>query len=249
MGLSVVAVFLLGLLLGSFLNVCIYRLPRGMSIVRPGSACPACGHALTAADLVPVFSYLWLRGRCRYCGARISPRYPLVEVATAILAATAFSAAPHPWAAAVFALLVVLVTFIDLEHQLILNVTVIAGLVAAFALSVAGLSVSLAWALAGAALAGGLMLVIALVSRGGMGGGDVKFACVIGAFLGPGYSLLGLFLGFLAGALVGLALMASGRKGRRDAIPFGPFLAAGAFAAAVWGPVLVDAYAVFILGR
>lgn len=238
---AVVAAF--GAILGSFANVVIHRLPLEVSIVYPGSRCPHCQTPIRAVDNVPVLSYLLLRGRCRSCGGRISARYPLVELLMAILAVAVWSAftGPLPRLAGLgFAFLMVVITFIDLDHQLILNRITYPGIAAGLLLSaIQGRAVP---ALLAAAGAGALIAAIVLLSRGGMGGGDIKLAALIGAFLGwPGVAVA-LFLGFMAGGVVGIGLLVLRLRGRKDAIPFGPALAAGALAALFWGEAIAAWY-------
>ncbi|MDI6772191.1 MAG: prepilin peptidase, partial [bacterium] len=234
---AVVAAF--GAILGSFANVVIHRLPLEVSIVYPGSRCPHCQAPIRAKDNVPVLSYLLLRGRCRSCGGGISARYPLVELLMAILAVAVWSAftGPLPRLAGLgFAFLMVVITFIDLDHQLILDRLTYPGIAAGLLLSaIQGRGVVALLATAGA---GALIAAIVILSRGGMGVGDIKLAALIGAFLGwPGVAVA-LFLGFMAGGVVGIGLLALRLRGRKDAIPFGPWLAGGALAALFWGEAI-----------
>jgi leader peptidase (prepilin peptidase)/N-methyltransferase len=235
--------FILGAVLGSFANVLIYRLPRDESIVWPGSRCPHCGAPIRALDNIPILSFLLLRGRCRACGGRISPRYPFVEVLTAVLVAAAWGVADTPLARAtgtIFVFLLVVITFIDLDHQLILDRVSLPG--AAVGLVLAWMQHQFVPALAAALGAGAVILAVVVVSRGGMGGGDVKLAAMIGAFLGwPGIAV-GLFSGVMIGGLVGIGLLAARRLSRKDAIPFGPALAAGALVALYWGGAIARWY-------
>ena len=237
-----------GLVLGSFLNVVIYRLPRGMSIVRPRSHCPACGRMVRWYDNVPILSYLALRGRCRSCGAPISPRYPLVEATTGcllVLAAWRFGVTIEGGLAAVFLLLLLPLALIDLEHQILPDVLTLPGI--ALGLLGGALSArvplwnSIAGALLGAAVPY-LVIVAYRLLRGveGMGLGDVKLLAMIGAFLGWQGVLLTLCIGAVAGAAVGLVLIAA-RRGRLDTeLPFGTFLAAaGALVLFAGGPIMV----------
>ncbi len=236
---DLVLLALAGAVLGSFANVVIYRLPRGESIVSPRSRCPHCQTPLHPWDNVPLFSFIALRGRCRHCGEPIAFRYPLVEAlmtALAVAVGVRFSGPVAVGSALIFTFLLVVITFIDLDHQLILNrvtyPSIVAGLVLA---AVAGRALNAFLAGLGAA---GLILAIVVVSRGGMGGGDVKFAGLIGVFLGwPGVAVA-LFLAFMAGGIVGLVLLALRLRGRKDAIPFGPALAAGALGALFWGEAI-----------
>jgi leader peptidase (prepilin peptidase)/N-methyltransferase len=240
---ELVLVAMLGAALGSFANVVIYRMPRDESIVAPRSRCPACGRPIRVYDNVPVLSYLALRGRCRDCGARIAVRYPLVEALTAALAVAVWLSTPtllDRILGLVFVVLMVVITFIDLDHQLILNRISYPGIAAGIVFAILqGRAVPSLLSAAGAA---GLILVIIVVSRGGMGGGDVKLAAMIGAFLGwPGVAVA-LFAAFMIGGVAGVVLLALRLRGRKDAIPFGPALAAGALVSLFWGAAIVEWY-------
>ncbi|MDQ7820991.1 MAG: prepilin peptidase [Armatimonadota bacterium] len=236
-------VFALGTILGSFLNVVIYRLPRKQSLVRPGSHCPRCGTPVRPADNIPLLSFVLLRGRCRTCRAPIGWRYPLVEATAGVLLVLIWSsyAPAGAWLAlvsgAVLALSLLAVFFIDLDHQIVPNAITYPGLAAGLALS--ALQGRIVPAVVAAAGAGAFFLLIALVSRGGMGGGDIKLAAMMGAFLGwPGIAV-GLLVGFLVGAAAGLVLMAARKRSRKDPIPFGPALAVGGVVALLAGDVLL----------
>ena len=256
--LLIILVFLLGLAVGSFLNVCIYRLPAGESVVSPRSHCRACGAILGSPDLVPVVSYLLLRGRCRWCGAPFSARYALVELATgALFAWCLFAVGPQPalLRALVLASFLVVVAVIDYDHQLILDKVVAwlagAGAVISLALvpSLAAVPSLLLDMLLGGLLGGGVMLAIAVVTRGGMGGGDIKFFAALGLWFGWQLTLLALFLSFVIGGVGGAVLLLFRLRGRKDFIPFGPFIAAGAFVTLLYGPSLVDWYVRHMLAR
>lgn len=235
-----------GLLVGSFLNVVAYRLPRGESLVRPASRCPGCGHPVRPYDNIPVLSWLLLRGRCRDCDTTIAARYPLVEAATGLLYAAVVAARDD---AAGIALGLILVTalvpivIIDLERRLIPNLitgpTAVAALVAGLALDVHGVPEQL---IAGAA-GGGFFLIAALAYPGGMGMGDVKLAGVMGLCLGRAVGPA-ILIGLVAGVLVGGVIIArvGARAGRKVAIPFGPYLAVGAIAGIFAGAPIIDAY-------
>lgn len=236
----------LGAIAGSFLNVVAYRLPRHESVVTPASHCPGCGEPVRPYDNVPIVSYLILRGRCRHCTAPISPRYPLVEALTAALcvgAVLAHGSAGGIALAVVLVLVLVPVTVIDLEYRIIPNRITAAGAILALligtALDPAGEPERL---IAGAA-AGGLLLLVALAYPGGMGMGDVKLAGVMGLFLGRGVAAA-VAIAVLAGALVGMIVIAreGTRRGRKTAVPFGPFLALGGVVAVFAGPQLLDLY-------
>jgi leader peptidase (prepilin peptidase)/N-methyltransferase len=237
---------LLGLVVGSYLNVVIHRLPRGISTVLPRSRCPSCGAAVAARDNVPVLSYLVLRGRCRHCRAPISPRYPLVEAATGSLFLASYLQFGLTLAAAAGALygsLLIALAMIDAEHLLLPDRITLPGIALGL-----GLSHWLPWsglpaALLGAALGGAVLLGLWggwLLLRGeeGMGLGDVKMLAMIGAFLGWRGMLVALFVAALAGSAVGLALLASGRGGLKTRLPFGTFLALGGLAGLFAGPAL-----------
>lgn len=220
---------LLGLLVGSFLNVVIHRIPRRESIVWPSSKCPKCGAKISPLDNVPVLSYVMLRGECRSCGAGISLRYPVVEALTSLLfgaAAYRFGFGAELAGALVLIAVLVALAGIDLEHQLLPNVIVGPAALVGLALSV--LAAPASWwvyVLSAVVVAGGL-LGLALVYPGGMGMGDVKMGGMLGAYLGP-YAALAVFVGALAGALIGGALILAGKMQRRTAMPFGVFLAFG----------------------
>ncbi len=238
--------FVLGAIFGSFANVLIYRLPRGESILWPGSRCPACGHFLRWWENVPLLSFFLLRGRCAACSAPISWRYPAVELLVALIFTYAGARHGPSWDAvrtAALGVLLVPVVFIDLEHRLIPDRITLPGMLIGLGLSFAreGLPGLVAAVLAGLG-AGGALLLVALASRGGMGGGDIKLAAMLGCFSGWPKVAVGLFLGVVLGGLVALGLLLTGRKGRKDFIPFGPALALGGFVGMEWGGELLQAY-------
>lgn len=233
--------FPFGMVVGSFLNVVIHRLPRKESVVWPASHyCPRCGSALRKRDNVPVISYLLLRSRCRDCRERISPRYPPVELATGLLfAAAAYHFGPNLELVSALILVSVLLALggIDLELRLLPNVIVLPALVVGLAVSTLANPPGW-WTYPFVALGvGAFLLALALVYPGGMGMGDVKMGAMLGAFLG-GYAALAVF----AGAVVGGALMAVGRAGRRARLPFGSFMALGSIAALFFGPGMWGGY-------
>jgi leader peptidase (prepilin peptidase) / N-methyltransferase len=236
----------LGLVVGSFLNVVAWRLPRRESLMRPGSRCPACETPIAPYDNVPVLSWLLLRGRCRNCGAAISPRYPLVELATAVLYALVVAVKDEPVDIALGLLLVtalVPITLIDLELRLIPNrITLPAAVAALIAAALLDTSFVPEQLIAGAA-AGGFFLLAALAYPRGMGMGDVKLAGMLGLYLGRAVGPA-VFIALIAGVLVGAAIIArkGAQEGRRTAVPFGPFLALGGLVGFFVGDALVDAY-------
>jgi leader peptidase (prepilin peptidase)/N-methyltransferase len=246
----------LGLIVGSFLNVVIYRVPRGLSIVSPGSACPSCGTPISPRDNIPVLSWLLLRARCRSCGEHISARYPLVELATGLLWVWLGWWAIGDSIDPLLPLLLVLgsagvaLTMIDIDHHRLPDAIVLPLYpVTLVGLVFAGL-VGHSWPLASTAIGAGAWLLLIgglwLVTGGrGMGFGDVKVAPVLGAtlgWIGVGTALVGLLAAFLIGGLVGIALLVSGRAGRRAKMAFGPFLFLGALVALTTGAALWDAY-------
>ncbi len=237
---------LMGALLGSFLNVVIWRLPRGESLVHPGSACPSCGTPVRPYDNIPVLSWLLLRGRCRHCGEPISRRYPLVEAMTALLLALVVlkeGADRDVWLGLAFVLILVPVIFIDLDHRIIPNKIMAVGAVAALAIVALTRPDSLVEHLIAGAAAGGFLLIAALAYPSGMGMGDVKLAGVMGLFLGRAVGPA-MLVALLAGSLVGAAIIArkGAKEGRKTAVPFGPFLALGGLAGLFAGDAIVDWY-------
>jgi leader peptidase (prepilin peptidase)/N-methyltransferase len=237
---------LLGAALGSFLNVVIWRLPRGESVVAPRSSCPGCGTPIRARDNVPVVSWALLRGRCRDCGIRISLRYPLVEGLTAllcVLVVVVLGPSLEAWIGIALVVLLVPVTFIDLDHRIIPNRLLAIGAVVALALVAALQPDDLLEHVVAAAAAGGFLLVAALAYPAGMGMGDVKLAAVLGLFLGAAVAPA-MFVAMLAGSVVGALIIArkGAREGRKTAIPFGPYLAFGGVVGVLCGDALVSWY-------
>lgn len=238
-------VFVTGLAVGSFLNVCIYRIPQGQTVVTTPSHCFSCGTNLKPRDLVPVLSFLLQGGKCRYCGVKLSWQYPLVEFATGVLFLLAFYTWGLSWttlAMMVFFSLLMVTTVIDLYHQIIPDgVLLVGGLLGVPLVFLQSLD-QLKWGAMGFLAAGVLLYVIAIISKGGMGGGDIKLAAVMGLYLGLKPVAVALLLAFMLGGLVGILLLVSGKKGRKDAVPFGPFLALGAFIAALAGEQILTWY-------
>ena len=248
--------FFIGAAVGSFVNVVADRLPAGQSLVRPGSHCPVCHTHLRAFDLVPVLSYVWLRGRCRYCGAAIPRRLPLVEAGTGLLFALALASyglSAAFAAAAVILGLLVAIAIIDLEHGLILDKVVVPASVAALLMAPLwplvgvereffrefldwpGSLESLASSLAGGGAGFLFFLAIVLLRPGGMGGGDVKLGGLLGLLLGLAGVVIAVWVAVVVGGLVAAALLLLRVRGRRSEMPFGPFLAGGAAVALLAG--------------
>jgi leader peptidase (prepilin peptidase)/N-methyltransferase len=238
-----------GAVIGSFLNVCIYRIPKGRSIVWPGSACGSCGHTLAWFENIPVVSYLVLRGRCRACREPISLRYPFVELLTAAMFAGAFWLyGPTVLFASrvLFGCALIVLFAIDLEYHLLPNLITIPGIIVGFAFSFVAPPGWLA-SLIGIIVGGGVLWAIAegyyfLRKEEGLGMGDVKMLAMIGAFVGWKLTLVALMMASFAGSIVGLLLIASRRGGLKYALPFGTFLALGAALAATIGPGVLSWY-------
>jgi leader peptidase (prepilin peptidase)/N-methyltransferase len=236
----------LGAIVGSFMNVVVYRLPRHESLITPASHCPGCGTPVKPYDNIPILSWLLLRGHCRSCAAPISPRYPLVEALTAALcigAVLAHSSAVGIALAILTILLVVPAALIDLEHRIIPNRITALGAVLALAIGLALDPAGEPERLIAGAAAGGFLLLAALAYPGGMGMGDVKLAGVMGLCLGASVAPA-ILLALLVGVLYGVVVIArkGARAGRKTTVPFGPFLAIGALVGVFAGQQIVDLY-------
>ncbi len=244
------SVFILGTVIGSFLNVCIYRIPAGKSIVSPPSACPHCGHRIRWFQNVPILSYIILGGKCASCRTGISLRYPAVEALTGLLFALVlyyfgFSAATLVYWLLLAALVVI--TFIDLDHQIIPDVISLPGIVIGFIGSFFVPWLSWLDSFLGIVVGGGVLLLIAwiyekMAKREGMGGGDIKLLGMLGAFLGWKAVLPVIFIASLVGSLIGVPLMLLQKGDTKLAIPFGPFLAFSATVYLFWGEQLIYWY-------
>ena len=256
----------LGLIFGSFFNVCIHRIPRGQSIVTPPSSCPKCRRRIRAYDNIPVLSWLLLRGRCRHCGKRISFRYPAIELLTALLFIACFLRFGYTWETPRAILLVsflIMLAQIDLEHTVIPFRLSIPGFGLAIASSLllpSGALLDAVWgALAGAAFVlvswslwryvlSGLFRRFGIDQKEGMGGGDLPLAAMIGGFLGLSRTVVALFVAVVSGVVVGLVLRYAGRSHRGQQIPFGPFLAVGALVGLFFGAAIAGWYLRFVFG-
>jgi leader peptidase (prepilin peptidase)/N-methyltransferase len=243
-------IFIIGLCIGSFLNVCIHRMPTGKSIVRPPSACPACGLLIRWYDNIPLLSWIILRGRCRGCKAPISIRYPLVELITGLFAVITALRYGHQWATLiyfVFILAMLVITFIDLDHRIIPDVISLPGIPIGFLASFLLPQVTWIESLIGIAIGGGILLAIAVgyqlfTGKEGMGGGDIKLLAMIGAFVGWQGVLFTIMASSLTGTIVGVMVMLRAGKGMKMAVPFGPFLAIGAILYLFLGPPIIHWY-------
>jgi len=251
--------FALGAVVGSFLNVVADRLPTGRSIVSPPSHCPECQRGLSAKDMIPLFSYLWLKGRCRYCGATIPMRLLWVELGTGVLFAFSYWHYGFGWEVAMvvfYCCLFIALLIVDLEHGILPNKIVYPGMVVALvvaalgsifgfemsSVSESGFGLWIVDAAIGGGIGFGLLLIVALISRGGMGGGDVKLAGLIGLVTGFPLVFVAMFLGVVSGGLVAAVLLLTKVKKRKETIPFGPFLALAAVATLFWGNSLLGWY-------
>jgi leader peptidase (prepilin peptidase)/N-methyltransferase len=248
--LTLAFVFVFGAIIGSFLNVCIVRLPDGRSVASPPSHCPKCQTYLAWYENVPILSYLVLGGRCRTCRVRISPLYPAVEVLTGALAVALFLRLGPTLAFAgyfAFAAALVVITFIDLDHQIIPDVISLPGIAVGLAFSLVSPLVTPLDALLGVLAGGGVLLAVAWLyktfrGQEGMGGGDVKLLAMIGAFLGWQSIFVTLFVGSVIGSIIGVVVMLYEGADTKLAIPFGPFLAGGALVYLFWGERILAFY-------
>lgn len=239
--------FIFGACIGSFLNVCIYRIPAAVSIVHPGSSCPRCKTMIPFYDNIPILSYLLLRGKCRSCNAPIAIRYPLVELLTGLCALACsmiFGPTWHALVAFAFIATLIVVTFIDLDHRIIPDIISLPGIPIFFLASLAVPTITWQASAIGVLAGGGSLYVVAwgyqlMTGREGMGGGDIKLLAMIGAMIGWQGILFTLFAASTIGTLVGLIAMIGSGKGLRLAIPFGPFLAIGAVLYLFFGNVLI----------
>ncbi|TJX16298.1 prepilin peptidase [Tissierella creatinini] len=247
-------ILIYGLIIGSFLNVCIYRIPRSESIAWPGSHCPKCNHSLKWYDNIPLFSFLSLGGKCRYCKAQISKQYPIVESLNAVLYISMYFRFGFTLDFIFYSLIssvLLVITFIDLQQMIIPDLLV----VIIFILSVfykgiiyfRGGSPEIFSSIIGLIMAGALFLAIVLLSRGGMGGGDVTLIASLGFILGWKKILFTIFLSFILGAIISVFLLAAKLKSRKDPIPFGPFIVLGFFITALWGQAIIDWYLALLI--
>jgi leader peptidase (prepilin peptidase)/N-methyltransferase len=258
--------FVFGAVIGSFLNVVIDRLPSGQSLIKPQSHCSVCQTKLKVKDLIPVISYLWLRGKCRYCRTHIPLRVLMVELVTGLLFVVLFwkyNLSPALSVVALYTCAFVAITVIDLENGIIPNsitypLMIVSIILATFMGSVITNNIfvidffhwratlpflaNLFESITGGLLAFILLLLIALISRGGMGLGDVKLAALIGFMTGFPLVIISIFVSIIAGGIVAVILLISRRKTRKDSVPFGPFLCLGAFIALLWGSNIISWY-------
>lgn len=236
---------LLGIAIGSFLNVCIDRLPARKSLVYPPSSCDACQHRLSPQELIPVFSYLWLRGRCRYCHTHIPQRVFWVELGTGLLFAFLYwnyGLSIEFAIIAFYSCLFIVLALIDLEHKLILNRIVYPSIVVVLIIDALLPQPGIIKGVIGGAIGFGLLLILAIVSRGGMGWGDVKMAALIGLVTGFPLVFIALLIGIILGGLVAGILLLLKIKKRKESIPFGPFLSLSTMLTLLWGNDILNWY-------
>jgi leader peptidase (prepilin peptidase) / N-methyltransferase len=245
-----IVIFVLGCCIGSFLNVCIYRIPASRSIIHPRSTCPQCNTLIKFYDNIPIVSYLLLMGKCRQCASKISVRYPMIEFLTGVLAYSCFIKFDLSIEAAVyfcFMAALIVISFIDIDHQIVpdsISLPAIPiGLISSFILP----SIHFSEALIGMFVGGGILYFIAwsyqlITGKEGMGGGDIKLLAMIGAFIGWKGVLVVMFIASASGALVGVLLMLVAHKNMKYAVPFGPFLSIAAIVYVFNGPELIQWY-------
>ncbi|MFZ3071719.1 MAG: prepilin peptidase [Thermodesulfobacteriota bacterium] len=251
--------FFFGASAGSFFNVCIHRMPLGLSVVTPPSQCPSCKSQIRFYDNIPIMSYLFLRGKCRTCGTRISPEYPLVEAFTAVLFVALywrFGLGAEFFVYAAFVSALIVISFIDLRTRIIPNVISVPGIALGFILSFVlyePLMRAFLTSASGIILGGGSLFAVAtgyyyLTGKEGMGGGDVKLLAMIGAFLGWKGVLFTLMASSLIGSSVGVFFMLFRGKGSKFAVPFGPFLSLGALLYVFFGEIAINWYILTMFG-
>lgn len=255
--MTLLIAIIFGAMIGSFLNVCIYRLPKGESIVSPGSHCPFCNKAIKFYDNIPILSYFLLRGKCRYCHKPISLQYPIVEGVTALSSLLLFIrfgiSFDYLFYFAFLSALIV-ITVIDLYHQIIPDEISLPGIGVGLLASLILKNITFWESLIGAISGGGSLFLVAvayqwLFKREGMGGGDVKLLAMIGAFLGWKAVILTILLSSLIGSIIGIAIILIKGKDFKYAIPFGPFLSLGAAISLFWGEGLIRWYLYLNTGR
>ena len=241
--LGVIFSALLGAVVGSFLNVCIYRIPTGESIVLPASHCPTCGESIRWYDNIPVISYLILRGKCRQCDERISPLYPVIEIVTAVLAVLLFrkyGVSLDAFFSFLFTCALIVITFVDLRHQIIPDIITLPGIPLFALAAILFMDITIKDSLLGILVGGGFLYAVALgyqllTKREGMGGGDIKLLAMMGGFLGWQSIWFIIMAASIVGAVVGISVMVGKGKDTKYAIPFGPFLSIAAVAYIFWG--------------
>lgn len=245
-----IMIFIFGLTIGSFLNVCTFRIPASKSIVRPGSMCPGCNSPIKYYDNIPVISYIFLGGKCRKCNMPISFRYPLVELISGLVALAVFIRFGLSFEGLVYFIFIstlIVITFIDIDHRIIPDVISLPGIPIGFLASFLLSSISWKESLIGILAGGGSLLAVAwiynlITKKEGMGGGDIKLLAMIGAFIGLKGVLFTIFAASATGTAAGIAVMLKTQKGMKLAVPFGPFLSLGAMLYIFFGSEIISWY-------
>jgi leader peptidase (prepilin peptidase) / N-methyltransferase len=248
--LTEVFIFIFGLCIGSFLNVCIYRLPESKSIVHPRSMCPNCGAPIRFYDNIPILSYIALKGKCRHCSASIALRYPIVELISGVFALGVYLKYGIRFEAFIyyaFIATLLVITFIDIDHQIIPDVITLPGIPIFFAASFALVQITFVESILGILVGGGSLFLVAwlyhlLTKKEGMGGGDIKLLAMIGSIIGWKGVFFTIFVASAIGTLVGILIILKTRKTMKLAVPFGPFLAIGGITYIFFGPQLINLY-------
>lgn len=247
----VIFIFVFGMCIGSFMNVCIYRLPLAKSIADPPrSICPACGHVIRFYDNIPVLSFVWLKGRCRYCGAPISWRYPLVELLTGLAAVGVFFTFGPTLQSLIYFIFIaalLVITFIDLDHKIIPNIITLPGIPLGLLAALGLPALTFKDSVLGLIVGGGSLLIVAwtyhwITRKEGMGGGDIKLLAMVGTIVGWQGVLFTIFVSSAVGTLIGLAVILVKGKNMKFAIPFGPFLSIGAITYIFFGQKVIYWY-------
>ena len=249
-GIEAVLIFILGLIVGSFSNVCIYRIPKNESIVYPASHCPKCHSPIKPVDNIPLLSYILLKGRCRNCKSKISIQYPIVEFLSGLIYLIIYLTCGLSIQSLIYIILssaLIIIAFIDLNEQIVPWVISLPGIVLGFILSFFVPYISFVNSALGIVVGGGIILSIRLAGsvifkKEAMGMGDIELAAMIGAFLGWRYITISLFLGFFLGALAGIILIISKIRSKEDAVPFGPFIVMGSLITLLWGEKIISWY-------
>lgn len=246
-------IFLMGLIIGSFLNVCIYRIPKGDSIIYPSSHCMNCNTTLKPWDLIPFLSYFFYRGKCRYCGTKISIQYPFIELLNGLIYLFLYYKFGYSLRFIQYGILsslLIVISMIDLKYQIIPNRLIILGFISSFLfqlpLFIKDISL-LVKSITGLLLGGGIFLLISIITKGAMGGGDIKLMGVLGFWLGWKWILFVMFLSFFLGAIISILLLLLKIKGRKDMIPFGPFIGIATLMTVFYGNDIIYYYLMYLL--
>lgn len=240
-----ILVFILGLSIGSFLNACIFSIPDKKAIIFPVTQCPNCKQRLSAIDWIPLLGYIVNKGKCKHCGTKVSIKYPIVELLTGIillLLYNKFFISMEFIKYAVLSCLLIVITFVDLERQEIPDELILFGLIMGLLFNIFNIKTDMVPGIIGFILGGGAFLIIAMLTNGAMGGGDIKLMAVLGLFLGWKLIIIVAVISFILGGVVSFILITAKIKGRKDYIPFGPFIALAALAVIFYGIRMIQTY-------